>query len=302
VGFVGQKQARPGHDGPGDGHPLLFAAGQDAAGTFRLGLQAQGRHDGLHPGPNPLLVYPAHPQGQGDVVIDRPIGQNFEVLKNDGDFPAQLQQPGGIQTRQVAAGHADPPFLEGQRPVQDAQQGGLAGAGGPGQKGEPALFHGKGHPAQGVTVTEPMGKVADMDQGLSPSSLAPLRERPAANGLMPSSSPFLAGLSSPHPPRRPLPWPGKPLTARASGHGAVPSRPGFPEHTGVTRRRKAATWTHCPQTPHPDRWPRSAMSDWPVSPRSSPRAMSRATWPPFWPDWARPPARARPWPCSRNCA
>ena len=39
-GFVGQQQSRPADHGPGDGHPLLFAAGQHPAGPSGLAVQA----------------------------------------------------------------------------------------------------------------------------------------------------------------------------------------------------------------------------------------------------------------------
>ena len=91
-GLVAEKDFRLGGQGPGDGHPLLLAAGELGGVGFQLVVQAHQLQE-LHA---PLFGFGAldagQLQGEADVFQAVPLHQQVEALEDHGDVPALLPQ------------------------------------------------------------------------------------------------------------------------------------------------------------------------------------------------------------------
>ena len=110
----------------GDGDPLLLAAGElgrEAAGL--LGQTDEVEHL-RHLGAHHVTGAPDDLHGEGDVLVDRLVGQQLEVLEDAADVPAQLGHLPVAQLGDVAAGHDDAAGRGLLLPEEEAQQGGLA--------------------------------------------------------------------------------------------------------------------------------------------------------------------------------
>ena len=130
-GLVSQDQTGFGDDGPGNGHPLLLAAGKLCGQVTRPLLQVHPGQGRLHPflpfGPGHLLV----DQGQLHVFFRRELGNQVKALKNKADLP--VPDPGKLVFRIVLNGGAVQQIGAGVGHIQAAHnvhQGGLTGAGG----------------------------------------------------------------------------------------------------------------------------------------------------------------------------
>ena len=127
--LVGHDQFGIEHEGPGDGHPLLLAAGH--------GPRPPGGDVG-QPHPRQQLTCPpaglgpgaaGGPEGQGDVVHAAETRHQVEGLEDDAHAVAavvrQLGRPHGRHRRRP---HQDGPRLRAEDAGQRAEHGGLAAA------------------------------------------------------------------------------------------------------------------------------------------------------------------------------
>ena len=150
-GLVGQDDGGLGRQGPGDGHPLLLAAGEVVGQVPELFLQAQSLDDLVHVGGVGLLAVQLN--REDDVLIDAEDGDQVVVLEDEADLPPPEDGQGLVlQGEDVLSVHGDG---AGGGPVQAAQhveEGGLAGAGGADHGGEFALFHRQVHAVQGADL------------------------------------------------------------------------------------------------------------------------------------------------------
>lgn len=127
-GFVHQHQLRFEHQRPGQGHPLLLAAGQLRGITLGEGVQLDHAQDALYAITNVALVQAAHGQRERQVFGDRHVREQSVVLEHHADV--------ALVRRHVvdgAPGQQDFPGSRGLEPGEHHQAGGLAGAGWPEQ-------------------------------------------------------------------------------------------------------------------------------------------------------------------------
>ena len=161
-GFVEQQHLRLHGQGPGNGHPLLLAAG-DLPG---LGLDVR-RHAHLFqilhgPLPGGLLVLfqyldlPDHAIFQHGHVVEQ-----VEGLEHHAHMGAVL---GGIDlgTGDVLAAVEDLAAGGGLQQVDAPQQGALAGAGGTNDAGDIAFFHGEIDVPQHFVAAEGLAQMPDL--------------------------------------------------------------------------------------------------------------------------------------------
>jgi len=123
-GLVEQEHLGPVGDRPGQGDPLLLAAGQLAGPALHGRLQLQAG-PGFGGGAVALgLGHPLDLERVGDVVGHRHVRVQGVVLEHHGHVPAARGDPG-----HVAAADLDGAGGRGLEPGDGAQQGGLAAAG-----------------------------------------------------------------------------------------------------------------------------------------------------------------------------
>ena len=149
-GLVRHDGAGVVHQRPGDGHALLFAAGQlvgIAAALVRKAHQCQDVGDAA----SQLLRLCAHcPHGQGQVVVHRLVGDEAEILKDHADGAAHI---GYLPLVDAAHGEAvdhDPARRGDDLAGEQLDDGGLARPGRAHQEGELAVLHCKGNALEGV--------------------------------------------------------------------------------------------------------------------------------------------------------
>ena len=130
-GLVKEHHLRLHHESPDDGHPLLLAAGELAG----VGVRPVGK---AHPGQklHGLLlclrlgaVQQLH-GGQGHVLQDGHVGEEVEVLEDHAHLLA-VEVDVVLGVRDVGPVQADGAAGGDLQKVQAAEEGGLAGAGGP---------------------------------------------------------------------------------------------------------------------------------------------------------------------------
>ena len=86
-GFVQQQDLGAGHQGPGDGHPLLLAAGQAGDSAVFKTTQGHQREHLVDLGLNLPLGHLLLPKGEGHVFKDVQMGEEGILLKNSVDVP-----------------------------------------------------------------------------------------------------------------------------------------------------------------------------------------------------------------------
>jgi hypothetical protein len=94
-----------------------------------------------HLGAVARLVLPLDAKRQGDVLIGGEMVEEAKVLEDDADAPACLGQRPLRQRGDILAEHGDQPARRPQRQEQEAQQRGLARAGGPSEELERVFGH-----------------------------------------------------------------------------------------------------------------------------------------------------------------
>jgi len=148
-GFVGQKQARPGGQGPGQGHPLLFAAGKFGRKMRQPVAKAHGRQRFL--GPREGIGPAGEFQGKRCVFQSRHGRHKMKSLKDNSHVvPAKGRQPVLVHGRKIAPGHAHQARRRPFKPGQEHEQRGLARARRPHDGERLAGIGGQIHPAQDV--------------------------------------------------------------------------------------------------------------------------------------------------------
>ena len=148
-GLVSQDDSGLGDQRPGDGHPLLLAAGEVAGIAGQLALQIQKAHD--LPEEGLVLLLAVQTDGEDDVLIGSEVGDQVVILKDETDPLAaedgEVLVPKVLQLEVVHLhGAAGGPV----QPAQHVQQGGLAGAGGADDGHELPRLYGQGDVVQGL--------------------------------------------------------------------------------------------------------------------------------------------------------
>ena len=84
------------HQGAGDGHPLLLAAGQAADGGLFIARQVDQPQHLLHPLPDLGLGQLFQPEAEGDVLVNIEMGEQGIPLKNGVHLPLVGGQVGDV--------------------------------------------------------------------------------------------------------------------------------------------------------------------------------------------------------------
>ncbi len=152
----------------GQGHTLLFAAGELAGGAVLLAGQAQLVEQfgavgaGLPGGPA------GQQRGEFDVVGDGEVGDQVEELEDDADVvPAQLRPAGLAVGVDLAAVDPEGAAVGAVEAAEEVQEGGLAGSGGAGDRDELAACDRQVDAAYGVDGGGALGPVG-LDQAGCP--------------------------------------------------------------------------------------------------------------------------------------
>ena len=85
--LVQKKDLRPVHDGPGDGHPLLLAAGEGIHRALAIAGQVDQGQGFLHPLRELRLRHLGDAQAKGHVLEDIHVGEERVFLKYGVDLP-----------------------------------------------------------------------------------------------------------------------------------------------------------------------------------------------------------------------
>ena len=139
--LVQQQDLGPVHQRPGDGHPLLLAAGQLIGEPAALAVQP---HQAQHIGDAGLDLPGGgshRPHSQTQIIVHSFVADQAEILKDHADGPAhQGDLPLGDVAHGEAVDHHPAPGGH-QLAGQELDDGGLAAAGGAHQEHElPVLY------------------------------------------------------------------------------------------------------------------------------------------------------------------
>jgi hypothetical protein len=82
-GFVHEQQPRAAQQGPADGHPLFFTAGQPGRPVFQQLCDPQKRHHRIKPHEPVRRLQPAHAKRQVILFVffNKIVDPNFNILK-----------------------------------------------------------------------------------------------------------------------------------------------------------------------------------------------------------------------------
>lgn len=144
-----------------NGHPLLFAAGKSIRqGTLPV-LQTEALENLLRPSSGLPRCHPVDSKNESDVFKDGLAFEQFEILKDHPDLSPQERQPGSRQTVDPASRY--PHFAVGRTfgRIEEPQQRGFSGAGGPGEKNE---FTGLDLEIEGLQNGPPLVLLGDVSQ------------------------------------------------------------------------------------------------------------------------------------------
>ena len=122
------------HESPGNGHPLLLAAGELRGIVIRLLFEA---HQIQHIGNalTDLLVGRSHrPHDEVQVIVDGLFGDEPEILEDDSKRPAHQRQYPGRDAADGEAIHHDAPGGRHHLAREQLDEGGFPAAGGAHQK------------------------------------------------------------------------------------------------------------------------------------------------------------------------
>ena len=163
-GLVEEDDLRPGGKRPGNGHPLLLAAGE-LAGIIAAPVRHAHLGEHLHPQLLRLGLWdlPDHDQAFRHILQGGLVEKKIIVLKDKGGLLPELGDlplGGAIHLQRLPVEDHGPPVGPLQK-VDAPQQRGLAGAAWPQNGNDIPLLHGKAHaledlgPAKGfVDITE----------------------------------------------------------------------------------------------------------------------------------------------------
>ena len=158
-GLVHTDDGRAGDQGPGDGHPLLLAAGQLGHGLGQLLIRQIHLFSNLaHLLVDLRLFDLLDLQAEGDVVVHRHGGEQGVALKDDAD----------VAVLDGHAGDVPPLYYHGalrrlDKAGDGAQSGGLSAAGGAQEGKELPLLHVDVDAVQGSKVTELYNDIIQAD-------------------------------------------------------------------------------------------------------------------------------------------
>ena len=151
--LVQQQNGGMGHQGAGQGHPLLLAAGElPGIALVHAGELYQGEHV-LHPLPDLLLGQLLELQAEGHVFKHRHMGEQRVVLEENADVAA-VGRDGG----HIFAVHQDLPGGGLGEAGDHAQRGGLAAAAAAQQGDHLALGGLQVHGIHRGEIAEPLGQ------------------------------------------------------------------------------------------------------------------------------------------------
>ena len=148
-GLVGHDDLGIVHQGPGDGHALLLAAGELVGQPVPLVVQAhqlQYVGDALADLPGGS---PHHPHDEGQVLLHRLFLDEAEVLKDDPQSPAHVGDLPGVDVVEIVAVDHEAAAGAGHLAGDELQDGGFARTGGTHQKDEFPVLDLHGDPFQG---------------------------------------------------------------------------------------------------------------------------------------------------------
>lgn len=165
--LVGDQQGGPVDEGAGDGDALLLAAGQLARHPPLLAPEADQLQDLRYGLADLAARFADDLLGEGDVLGDRLVGQQAEVLEDGPQLAPHVRDLPVGELREVLAEDVHlavgGPFLAQDEP----QEGGLAGAGGADQEDELALGDVEGDISEcgPVLLRVGLGDVVESDHG-----------------------------------------------------------------------------------------------------------------------------------------
>src|ERR671914_468826 len=182
AGLVHEDHVRLDGEAARDAEPLLLAA-RHAEGVGlepvldlvpERGVRERALHDLLH-----AALHPEHARPEGDVVVDR-LGERVRLLEDHPDALAHLDRVDLLRVEVFAV--VEHPALDPRggdevvHPVEAADQGGLAAAGGADQRGDLVLADVEGDAADGRLGPVGHLHVAELEDRLA--RLAPLLRSP----------------------------------------------------------------------------------------------------------------------------
>ena len=188
--LVGHEDRGVVHQRPGDGHPLLLAAGELARIGPALGGEPHLRQHAHDPRGDGVAPRAGDLEREGDVLRRGPVLEQPEVLEHDAEPPPEPRNLVGAKGAHVVARH---PHLAARRPLLGEQQlhdGGLAGAGVAGEEDELALADPEGDVLQGQrAVRIGLVDVGEADHGREANTGAqPLPSASSRSAMMSSAS------------------------------------------------------------------------------------------------------------------
>ena len=172
-GLVAEQERRVGHDGAGDGHALLLAAGELA----RLVLRAVGDAHDAERGLDAALALGPRERGQQQRQLHvAEGGEHRDQVVHLEDEPDVARPPGGelraAQPADLVPGHGDAARAGDVEAAHEVEQRGLAGAAGAHEGHEVALVHAQVHALQDVQLLGPapvgLGDVPHDDEVVGP--------------------------------------------------------------------------------------------------------------------------------------
>ena len=195
--LVHEERRRLAHHRPAHGDPLALPAGECRRLALHELLEAQDARRLLHPAIALRGGNPAHPQREAEVAPDRHVRVERVVLEDHGDVPVALEH-----VRHVLAAEADRARAHLLEAGNQAQQGGLATAGGTHQHHELAVGDVEAHRVHRTHIAvEQLRDLLELDArhqlpGCSrilavPSGASASREkaaRPSSRGMISSQS------------------------------------------------------------------------------------------------------------------
>src|SRR5438034_279778 len=144
-GLIGEEDPWIMDERPRDGHPLLLTAGQLVGELGFLALQPDDAEHFLDLGLEVAQGALGNPQGEGDILEDREIGQQLEILEDHADLPAQERQVAPLQPAQILSLHRNRAGGDLLLPDQETNQGRLPRTARPDQEDEILLGNLEGH-------------------------------------------------------------------------------------------------------------------------------------------------------------
>jgi hypothetical protein len=110
-GLVGQQDEWPVDEGPSHGYPLLLATRELVGAPVHLLAQPDQLEDLGHLRADEVPRPTYDLQGEGDVLVHGPLGQQTVILENAADVPPQVGDLPRGKRAYLFAGHPDLTFV-----------------------------------------------------------------------------------------------------------------------------------------------------------------------------------------------